>query len=464
VTPNSQRIGHISIMLKTIQRTILGEPIAGTLPARVQSAIQRQQDQSEVLIACVQLFLVITFSILYALSPKTFSANTMFAPVPYALVGYLIFTLTRLFLAVKWRLPGWFLSLSVIADMFLLMFLIWSFHIQYQQSPAFYLKAPTLLYVFIFIALRALRFDMRYILLAGVTAASGWLVLLGYAVHYGDGMSSITRDYVLYTMSHKILLGAEFDKVISIIVVTFLLALVIFRARRLLVNSVSQATAAEDLSRFFSPEIAERITRAEGWIEPGTGQTREAAILHCDLQGFTKLSMAKPANEVIALLAEYQARLVPIIQKNGGTIDKFLGDGILATFGAAVETDQYSAECLNALEQLIDETHVWAEERRAMGLDPQVIRFTAASGTILFGAVGDKSRLEYTVIGEPVNLAAKLDKHAKIERAQALVTLHCFEEALSQGYKPTKGSDIRAARDVGGVTGLVDLVVLSNAE
>jgi len=449
-------------MFDKFLKTLLGEPVAGQLPVRVQAAIQRQQDQSEILIAFVQLFLVITFGILYSLSPKTFSADAMFAPVPYALIGYFVFSLIRLFWALRWRLPGWVLSLSVIADISLLMFLIWSFHIQYQQPPAFYLKAPTLLYAFIFIALRALRFDMRYVLLAGATAASGWLILLGYAVYYSGGMSIITKDYVLYTMSHKILLGAEFDKVISIVVVTLILALVIVRARRLLINSVSQATAAEDLSRFFSPEIAERITHAEGWIEPGTGQTREAAILHCDLQGFTRLSMSMPANEVIAMLAEYQSRLVPIIQRNGGTIDKFLGDGILATFGAAIETPQYAADCLNALEEMMIESRAWAAERADQQLDPQVIRFTAASGSIVFGAVGDTTRLEYTVIGEPVNLAAKLDKHAKAENAETLVTLSCYEAALAQGYTPKMQSEIRAARDVGGVTGLVDLVVLSN--
>ncbi len=447
-------------MLDKIKRTLLGEDIDGQLPMRVQEAIQRQQDQSEILIAWVQLFLVIVFWTLYALSPKTFSADAMFAPVPYALASYLLFTLVRLSFATVWRLPGWFLSLSVIADMCLLMFLIWSFHIQYQQEPSFYLKAPTLLYVFIFIALRALRFDMRYVVLAGCSAAIGWMVLLGYAVHSGNGMSKITSDYVLYTMSHNILLGAEFDKIISILVVTLLLALVIVRARRLLINSVAQATAAEDLSRFFSPEIADKITHSEGWIEPGTGQTRNAAILHCDLQGFTRLSMEKPANEVITLLAEYQSRMVPIIQKNGGTIDKFLGDGILATFGAAVRTDHYSADCLRAMEQMMAETEAWATERKADNLAPQTIRFTAASGSILFGAVGDKSRLEYTVIGEPVNLAAKLDKHAKEEKAIALSTLDCYEEALSQGYTPETQMEIRAARDVGGVTGLVDLVVL----
>ncbi len=228
-----------------------------------------------------------------------------------------------------------------------------------------------------------------------------------------------------------------------------------------MINSVAQATAAEDLSRFFSPEVADKITHSEGWIEPGTGQTRNAAVLHCDLQGFTRLSMEKPANEVISLLAEYQSRLVPIIQKHGGTIDKFLGDGILATFGAAVQTDHYAADCLIAIEDMMAESANWAQEREKAGLPAQPIRFTAASGPILFGAVGDKSRLEYTVIGEPVNLAAKLDKHAKDEQAEAVVTLHTFEEALKQGYNPTAQNEIRAARNVGGVTGLVDLVVLS---
>ena len=439
---------------------LLSEPVSGSLPTRVQLAIRKQQDQSEILIACVQLLLILIFGALYALSPKTFSQDSMFAPVPYALAGYMIFTVIRLLWAVKWRLPGWALSLSVIADMILLMFLIWSFHIQYQQLPSFYLKAPTLLYVFIFIALRALRFDTRYVALAGVTAAVGWIILVGYAVHHSGGMDIITRDYVLYTMSHQILLGAEFDKVISILIVTLILVLVIARARRLLINSVSQATAAEDLSRFFSPEIAEQITRSESWIEPGTGQARKAGILHCDLQGFTRLSMERPANEVISILTEYQARMVPIIQRNGGTIDKFLGDGILATFGAAIETDLYAANCLRALEELTNEAEIWRQHCKNEGQPPQIIRFTAASGPIIFGAVGDKSRLEYTVIGEPVNIAAKLDKHAKDEQAEAVVTLDCLETAMAQGYTPQMTSEIRSARNVGGVTGLIDLVIL----
>ncbi|MEH6497507.1 MAG: adenylate/guanylate cyclase domain-containing protein [Sneathiella sp.] len=448
-------------MWQQVKKTILGDEIQGQLPGRVKDAIERQQTQSEILIAWVQVFIVVTFSTLYSLSPKTFSADAMFAPVPYALAAYGIFTLFRLGLAYSGKVGPVFLSLSVIADMVLLMFLIWSFHVQYEQPASFYLKSPTLLYVFIFIALRALRFEAGYVLLAGASAAIGWMTLLGYAVFFDDGMSDITRDYVVYTMSHKILLGAEFDKVISIVVVTLILALVIVRARKLLINSVAQATAAEDLSRFFSPEIADQITHSESWIEPGTGESRTAAILHCDLQGFTKLSMERPANEVISLLAEYQSRMVPVIQRHGGTIDKFLGDGILATFGAAVSTDHYAADCLRAMEDLVDEAQLWSRDREADGKIAMTIRFTSAVGPIVFGAVGDDSRLEYTVIGEPVNLAAKLDKHAKDEKANAVTTRGAVDTAQLQGYSPRANLETRKNRTVDGVSGTVDLVILS---
>ena len=103
----------------------------------------------------------------------------MAGPVPYVLGSYFAFTLLRLGLAHRFHLSAPVLALSVVADMALLMVTIWSFHIKYGQPPAFYLKAPTLLYVFIFIALRALRFEANYVILAGITAALGWLILVG---------------------------------------------------------------------------------------------------------------------------------------------------------------------------------------------------------------------------------------------------------------------------------------------
>ena len=108
--------------------------------------------------------------------------------------AYALFTLLRLVLAHRISLPGWFLIVSIVFDMSLLFGLIWSFHLQYQQPASFYLKAPTLLYVFIFIALRALRFEARFVIAAGLAAAAGWLVLVLYVITVDPSDTMITRD------------------------------------------------------------------------------------------------------------------------------------------------------------------------------------------------------------------------------------------------------------------------------
>ena len=129
------------------------------LPERVERAVREQQDASEILIGWIQLAVVMTFAALYAISPKTFAADAPFRPVPWAIGIYFLFTLARLGLAYRMRLPGWVLALSILLDMALLFGLIWSFHLQYAQPPSFYLKVPTLLYGLIFIGMGALGFE-----------------------------------------------------------------------------------------------------------------------------------------------------------------------------------------------------------------------------------------------------------------------------------------------------------------
>jgi len=102
----------------------------------------------------------------------------------------------------------------------------------------------------------------------------------------------------------KVLIGAELDKVLTILTVTAILAVVIARARRLLVRAVAQRTAASDLSRFFAPEIARQITAAEEQIRAGQGQVRHAAILNTDIRSFTLIAATIEPDELMAILAE----------------------------------------------------------------------------------------------------------------------------------------------------------------
>ena len=430
------------------------------LPARVQAGITAQQDASERLIGWFQLAVVVIFGLLYAASPKTFAADVEFAPVPWALGIYFVFTLVRLSLAYRGRIGPPVLYLSIVLDMCLLLGLIWSFHLQYQQPQSFYLKSPTLLYVFIFIALRALRFEARYVVASGLVAALGWTGLAGYAV-YTTGTEMVTRDYVYYMTHNTVLIGAEFDKIISILLVTAIIAVAIHRARTLLNRSVAEGQAARDLSRFFSPEIADQITASEEAVSAGAGEARDAAILFCDIRGFTNFSHTHQPNEVIAMLAEYQRQIVPILQKHGGTIDKFMGDGIMVTFGAALPTETFAADALRAVDDLMQGADDWNAGRKAAGEPELRVGAAVASGRLIFGAVGDESRLEYTVIGDAVNLAAKLEKATKDQKVRAHTTLETYETAIAQGYAPPDAKDQRIGCDVDGVNAPVDLVVLA---
>lgn len=444
---------------RKINEFFLGPKTKLALPQHVKDAIKQQQITSEKLISWMQLFVIIIFGILYYISPKAFPATVKFTPVPWALAGYLAFSLIRLILAYRNYLPVWFLMLSAIVDILLLMTLIWSFHLQYLQPASFYLKVPTLIYIFIFISLRALRFEAKYVITAGIAAAIGWFSLLIYAIKTTPS-GTITRNYIMYMTSNHILIGAEFDKIITILMVTTILALAVARGRRLLIRSISETIATEELSKFFVPELAANIIQVGQEIKPGYGEQRDVAILHCDIRGFTEIAKHTSPTSLMQLLTEYQSRVVKKIRECNGSIDKFLGDGILASFNAIKSDVNYVADALRAAHETVKDNLAWNIERKAAGLNPIRIGVTVSIGQAILGIVGDKSRFEYTVIGNPVNEAAKLDKHCKIENCQALTTEEAFKKALEQGYQPSSHVEKLPKRHIEGMRDLIDLVVL----
>ena len=320
---------------------------------------------------------------------------------------------------------------------------------------------PTLLYVFLFIALRALRFEARFVLFTGFVAILGWIGLILYALGGRGGPPNPTHDFVEYMNSNALLLYAEIDKMVAILLTTVVLALAIARARHLLVRAVSEGVAARDLSRFFDPGVAARIRGAAMSIKAGEGELRDAAILTVDLRGFTRLSTELAPDAVMALLQEYQGRVCPLIASHGGSIDKFLGDGILASFGAVMPSSTAAADALRAADAVIDTATQWSRERAAAGKPSAEIGLAVASGRVVFGAVGDGERLEFTVIGDAVNFAAKLEKHNKEERTRAVTDAATYRLAERQGYVPSAPREQRPGRQVGGVAEAVDLVILA---
>jgi len=452
-------MGRLTDGLRYIVR---GGPTAEGIPARVRTEISQHEAVSERLIGWVQLSLVLFFTVLYAVAPRA-EGTDGFNFVPVALGIYFLFTILRLFLSYRYNLPEWFLLISIGADMALLVGLIFSFHIQYNQHPTFYLKTPTLMYVFIFIALRALRFDPRFVLTTGLVAVGGWLGLVFYAaIADMDGMR-VTRNYVEYLTGNTILIGAEIDKTMVILAVTVVLTAALYRGREMLFQSIREHAAATDLRRFFAPEVAASITGADTKLSAGEGDVRHAAVLFVDVRGFTKTARSLPPEVVMQVLARYQSAVGTVIEAHGGRIDKFLGDGILATFGALNPSQTPAADGLRAAAQMPELLNTLSDSAREAGWPQHLeIGCALASGPVTVGVVGAADRLEFTVIGDAVNRAAKLEDANKGEGSMVLTDLTTLASARDQGFDgPVE--EVRKARPIAGLPEPIDLAVLKSA-
>ena len=390
-----------------------------TLPEKIRTSIEEQQNSSERLIGWIQITILLLFATLYTAAPNTLPSGAMFEPVPMFLGAYFIFTCIRLYLAYAGRLAFFILVISVLVDMGLLIGLIWSFHIQYMQPPSFYLKAPTLLYIFIFIALRALRFEPGFVLLSGLVGAAGWSLLVFLAIVNEPGMSVITRDYVQYLTSNSVLVGGELDKIISILVVTVILTWAIARGRRLLILSIIEANAAENLSLFVPQSVATQITNADGPLIDTNTESAQASILFLDLVSFTTLAERLTPEQLIATLNDYFHVIAEPIERNHGVINQFQGDAILASFNLPTRDENHARSAVRAaLEiQQILQSHKFAQGIKL------ATRAGVNTGDVVGGFIGTPDRLSYTVYGDDVNIAARLQELSKLHDCSNLVSL-----------------------------------------
>jgi adenylate cyclase len=159
------------------------------------------------------------------------------------------------------------------------------------------------------------------------------------------------------------------------------------------------------LDKVVSKDVAEELL--EGGIELG-GETRHVAVLFADVRGFTSLTEGLPPQTVITLINTYMEKMSEAVEAEGGVVDKYVGDELMAIFGAPVSRGDDAGRAVRAAIRIQSEVAELGEQRRAMGVDPLGVGVGINSGRAVAGNMGSSNRLNYTVLGEVVNLASRL--------------------------------------------------------
>lgn len=174
----------------------------------------------------------------------------------------------------------------------------------------------------------------------------------------------------------------------------------------------AEAVTRERFQRLLSPAIAQQVIEGKVEVKKG-GEARTTTVLFSDIRGFTAMSETQDAQSIVDMLNEYFERMVEVIFKYEGTLDKFVGDEIMALFGAPVS---HPDDAYRAVKTALEMKHVLAQfnlERRTAGQQEILIGIGINTGECVAGYLGSSKALEYTVIGDTVNTGARLCSVAK---------------------------------------------------
>ena len=182
----------------------------------------------------------------------------------------------------------------------------------------------------------------------------------------------------------------------------------------------SEKRMKSTMSRYMDPGLADQIL--EGGEEILGGKSTMATVLFSDIRGFTTLTEELGAQGTVSLLNEYFTIMVDCIQKEGGMLDKFIGDAIMAAFGVPIPHEDDEDRSVRAAIGMIRALNVWNRQRTAEGKKPVGMGIGLNTDMIVSGNIGSPKRMDFTLIGDGVNLASRLESLCKQYHASILVS------------------------------------------
>ena len=314
-------------------------------------------------------------------------------------------------------------------------------------SPQINLRVPNFLYLGVFLIAMALSYSPALVVWTGAAAMAAWSAGTLWVLSLPNTIASSSRDtldrlqlspqQIVEQFLHPnfVALTIWYNQLVFLALVTMILAITVWRSRRLVRGQVLAESARASLSRYFSPNLVDELAKSEGGFDQVSSQ--KVAILFADMVGFTTISETMKPEAIVALLRDFLGRLARTVFAYRGTLDKYMGDAVMAHFGTPRPGGDDASRALNCAVAMVREIGTWNAERAKAGEPPIRIGVGLHYGEVVAGNIGDERRLEYTVLGDAVNVASRLEALTRKAKSPLLVSDALIEAVKSEGLDLT---------------------------
>lgn len=304
-------------------------------------------------------------------------------------------------------------------------------------------RVPNFLFLLLFLCGVALSYSPKLVLLVGAALTASWSLGFAWLASRPDSVVFSTPDVVdtpngsaaerlaPWFDPHAVSVTLWMIQTVILVLITLVLALAVWRSRRL-VGRVAQTEAAKAaLSRYFSPNLVGRLAASTAPL--GEIQRQPVVILFVDIVDFSGQTEGLAPERVMALLRSFHRRMVEQIFAHEGTIDKYIGDCVMAIFGTPQSGPRDASNALRCAQAMCVDVARWNAKRDARGAAPVAVGIGLHYGPVVMGNIGDERRLEFGVIGDTVNVASRLERLTRRLAAQVVASDAAVAQADREG-------------------------------
>jgi len=290
-------------------------------------------------------------------------------------------------------------------------------------GPVYSLFTPAPLSYAIFIVLSVLRLDFRLSVFTGLVAGIEYALLATWFV--SKDPAAATMEPILAGIPQHLVRGSIF------VVVGIVAGIVALQTRRRILSSLEMAEERNRISRTFGEYVSPAVMQTLMTLKPDLrSESKNVCVMFLDIRDFTGFAEKRKPEEVVQYLESLFEFMIEIVNRHNGIINKFLGDGFMAVFGAPLSDGRDAANAVDASREILARVNDEIQRGRIL---PTTVGIGLHAGKAVTGSIGSALRREYTVIGDVVNLAARIEKLNKEFGSQLLISEMVWEELRDGG-------------------------------